>query len=186
MAANSLPEMTGAERASKADATQVIESQSDATWVILFGTDKEYEAHVSDIKQLIPGLALENETWPSRQQILARLRGDPRSWDDPRTWEGGGKLEAGPVRPATLYHNLRRFNDILDAMILVLQTEVVHRRLTVSADPPDGPDCREEVKRTERLCKGIAPLTTDLLCLLGEWDRRAGGSGSEVTGQDGR
>ena len=85
-----------------------------------------------------------------------------------------------------LLHNLRRFNDLLDTMILVLRTEVVHRRSTVSPDPPDGPDCREEVKRTEKLCKGIAPLTTDLLCLLGEWDRRAGGSGSEVTGQDGR
>ena len=58
-AANSLPEMTGAERASKADATRVTKSQADATWVILFGTDKEYDAHVSDIKQLIPGLALQ-------------------------------------------------------------------------------------------------------------------------------
>ena len=152
MAANSLPEMTGAERASKADATQVIESQSDATWMILFGTDKEYEAHVSDIKQLIPGLALENETWPSRQQILARLRGDPRSWDDPSMWEVGGKLEAEPARPATLFHNLRRFNDLLDTMILVLRTEVVHRRSTVSANPPHGPDCRAEVKRTEKVC----------------------------------
>ena len=96
------------------------------------------------------------------------------------------QLEAGrPPYDAALLPYLERFNDLLDTAIQHLGNEVVNRRMTVAPDPPDLPDCRAEVRKTEKLCKKLSTLNIILLCILGEWDPRPGRTAPEVTGQDG-